>query len=493
MSTLPETAPSGRLAALALSGTLAVLTIAATASVEIPAMVDYLNHLARMELLADGRAHPAYESQWAIIPNLAMDILVPPLAHFMGAAAATKLFLIFSQILMVTGAMALERVVKGATGFAGVCAVLALFTTPVAWGLLNFTFGLGVAVWGLAAWIALWERPRLRWGVHWAIVLALFVGHMFALGLYGFALGLYELARNERPPRGLVLFGLALASPVGVLLALVSLSGGAIGTVGLDWDFTLKGRWPYLAFNVYYPLASALTAVALGGLAVALAASGSLRLSREGVWIGVGLLILYLLLPRRLVGTAYLDVRVITASLLFLPAFCRLTAARSVVVAALFMLAVANGALTFNAWRTRQLDYAQVRSTFPLLQHGAAVLIARRDDRTIADVPLYYSPTLAVPAASVFVSSFYAVSGTNPVAVRPAYLDLKVVNALDYVPPTVAQLVAPAAPHLQRWLERYQYIYVIGEPGVSPAPDRLTRIAVGARFTLYRIAAARGG
>jgi hypothetical protein len=110
-------------------------------AVDVPAMIDYSNHLARVHLLVDartGQPNPFYVIQWGFYPNLA-------------------------QLLVVTGAIALERRVKGLHQFAGLAALLTLNAIPFAWGLLNFQFGVGVALWALAAWTALTERDwRLR-------------------------------------------------------------------------------------------------------------------------------------------------------------------------------------------------------------------------------------------------------------------------------------------------------------------------------------------
>ena len=65
--------------------------------VRIPPLVDYPNHMARMQILADA-GHSEYlkqyyEIHWDILPNLAMDVLVPPLSKLVGIQAAGKLFI----------------------------------------------------------------------------------------------------------------------------------------------------------------------------------------------------------------------------------------------------------------------------------------------------------------------------------------------------------------------------------------------------------------
>src|SRR6266404_6082344 len=100
---------------LILVGLLFAASVAPLLSVEIPAMVDYVNHLARMHLIVDaaaGRPNPAYQIDWRLDPNLAVDIIVPALARFVTVETAARLFLLASQALVVSGAIALEMAVR---------------------------------------------------------------------------------------------------------------------------------------------------------------------------------------------------------------------------------------------------------------------------------------------------------------------------------------------------------------------------------------------
>ncbi len=56
-------------------------------------------------------------------------------------------------------------------------------------GVMNYIFGIGLALWALAAWIALRDRNS-SWGivVSTLFVIALFFCHLFAVGLYGLGL-----------------------------------------------------------------------------------------------------------------------------------------------------------------------------------------------------------------------------------------------------------------------------------------------------------------
>jgi hypothetical protein len=144
-----------------LVASLTVFVIAPVFLVEIPAMRDYPNHLARMYLLSalgTPEENPYYVADWRLYPNLAMDLIVPPMARFVDIGAATKAFLVVSQILVVSGAVALEIVIKQRHQFAGFAALMVLYSMPFSWGFLNFEFGTGMALWGIASWFALENR-----------------------------------------------------------------------------------------------------------------------------------------------------------------------------------------------------------------------------------------------------------------------------------------------------------------------------------------------
>ena len=62
-----------------------------------PPLHDYPNHLARSFLIlnqGDQVLQRFYSIEWVVVPNLAMDIIVPALAHFLPLALAGKLFIV---------------------------------------------------------------------------------------------------------------------------------------------------------------------------------------------------------------------------------------------------------------------------------------------------------------------------------------------------------------------------------------------------------------
>ncbi|HET9018105.1 MAG TPA: hypothetical protein VFN46_00870, partial [Acetobacteraceae bacterium] len=73
---------------LPATAALFLIALAPLLTTRFPPFDDYLNHLARMHIIAIGDApsplHAFYAIHWKLIPNLAMDIVVPPLARAIG-------------------------------------------------------------------------------------------------------------------------------------------------------------------------------------------------------------------------------------------------------------------------------------------------------------------------------------------------------------------------------------------------------------------------
>ena len=81
--------------------------------------------------------------------------------------------------------------------------VFPLFAFPLLYnydflvGLMNYIFGIGVALWALAGWVALRERawPIRFVALHVSVLVVLFFCHLSALGIYGVGVLSFELMR----------------------------------------------------------------------------------------------------------------------------------------------------------------------------------------------------------------------------------------------------------------------------------------------------------
>jgi hypothetical protein len=100
----------------------------------LPPLFDYPNHLARLYLLMEG-GNAFYAVRWGPLPNLAQDLIVPPLASLMPLELASKLFLVMVFGLIAGGAIWLNRVATGAWRFWSLLAFLLLYNRIFSMGL----------------------------------------------------------------------------------------------------------------------------------------------------------------------------------------------------------------------------------------------------------------------------------------------------------------------------------------------------------------------
>jgi hypothetical protein len=500
---------SDRSVAMVVFALLAAASFLPVLLTPIPAMVDYPNHLARMYILSQNGApdaNPYYEVAWALYPNLAMDLLIPQMARLISVENATRLFLLVSQLLIVGGALVLERVVKGRVHLAGFAALMFLYCLPFTWGFVNFEFGLGVALWGIAAYLAVAERALpVRLVVNAAFVMALFGAHFFALGVYGATLGFYELWRTydrKVSYRDAALRLAILAIPAVALFGGMRLTAGSIGSEGTTWLFEYKPIWLFRIMNGYNLTVSAASALALMASLCFAAKRGVLKLEPAGIWLATGFALLYLAIPSKLLGTSFVDLRVIPAAALIMPAFCSLSLpSRRWTIAALTAvtgITLANLAVVFGVWLSYRADYAAIIESFHKIDRGSLVLVGGSGDGEdppfddLTRYPMAYAPTLAVHYANAFVPNVFTEVGKQPVQARAAVRRL----AIPYGGPMpIRVLTAIAAgqapsdipPFIRTWYRDYDYLYVLGPRVENPLPDLLEELDGSARFVLYKI------
>jgi hypothetical protein len=163
---------------------------------------DAINHIARMHVLVAGDGSPLrrfYTVHWPLSPYLAMDAVVPLLAHIMPLMAAAKIF-IGACLLMPPAAVAtLQWACRGRIGLVPAAAFLLSQNMLLAFGFLNFLFMSGLSVMLFAAWISTTHWPRWRRAAVFApAVLVLYLGHIFACIGYCLAVAGFEIARAAR-------------------------------------------------------------------------------------------------------------------------------------------------------------------------------------------------------------------------------------------------------------------------------------------------------
>src|ERR1700751_1235714 len=167
---------------------------------QLPPLSDYVNHLARMQVIATSSKNAQlarfYEINWQVIPNLTMDFIVPPLARVMNIYLAGQAYIVTMFALIISGVLMLNRALIARWSVLPLFAIPLLYNYVFLVGLMNYIFGIGVALWALAGWISVRERAwPIRFVLSTTFVVVLFFCHLSALGIYGIGVLSFEILR----------------------------------------------------------------------------------------------------------------------------------------------------------------------------------------------------------------------------------------------------------------------------------------------------------
>ncbi|HEY0183080.1 MAG TPA: hypothetical protein VGC09_09760 [Rhodopila sp.] len=182
---------------IALCG-LCVTLLAPLFVVDVPPLLDYPNHLARAFILdslpQDAVLAQFYAPHWSIIPNLALDLILPPLIHVLPVHIAGRLVIAVAVLLPVCGSVAYNSALGGRWWSLGVG--LIAYNDCLLLGFLNFSIALGLALLLAAGWLR-WREEHPGPAIILAIAgaLALFACHLMGLVFFGALIGGAELLR----------------------------------------------------------------------------------------------------------------------------------------------------------------------------------------------------------------------------------------------------------------------------------------------------------
>ena len=487
-----------------------------------PPMSDYINHLARMQVIANVSADPDlarfYEIDWQIIPNLMMDLIVPPLLRLMNVYLAGQVYTISSFVLIVSGTVALHRALFRRWSVLPLIAFPLLYNNVFLVGTMNYVFGIGLAVWALASWVWLRERNLpLRLLVSMLFVVGLFFCHLFAVGVYGIGLLAFELHRlwNALAHRG------AGTTRGGALRPLIDFAFSGLPFVpvlpllmesptwGLRQTYTweLPGKLEGLSYiiEVYSHGAAFFFTAAIAFAIGWVMRHRALRFHALGVGVLATGVIVYMALPRVIFETYMADQR-LPISLTFMLIGCidldlrdRIVR-RGFAVVLIVMLGI-RVAEVENMWSSLSAGTAAFKQSVGLIDRGSKVLVAYADPDggdDVHDLGLVHAACFAIIERSALVTTAFTVVGKQIMHARPDYRGR--VDTADGTPPMIAELVrlaknegAQTEHYWRRWLSDYDYLYVLFvDPSFeNPDPEHLTTLFSGDRFALYRIDSSR--
>ena len=476
----------------------------------LPPLEDYANHVSRMQVLADHGQSPYlskyYEINWEMLPNLMMDIVVPYIAKVVNVYLASQLFTMMIFALIMSGAFVLNRTLFGRWSMLPLIAFPLLYNYMFLIGILNYFFGIGLALWGLAAWVALRKKPwPARFLVSALFAFALYLCHLFAVGDYGLGILAFEIyfaISVERSPWPQRLLKFCCGGIPFLPLAGFLLTSSTWGHAG-EWDWESTGKLDGLLFVIetYSDIvAFALTfAVVVGGIWALRRKMLSVHPFLAPLLVVGGLI--YVALPRELFASYLADQR-LPIALAFMAVACVQVDFLNENLRRLFLV----GSLGLLAARVAEVDIAwanaapatmEMRESLRKIAKGSKILVAYTDSNMPNEVEhlgLVHAVSLAIIERQALITTAFTTAGKQIMHVRPEYQ--KIVDTEDGTPPTIDQLVLDAvgrspddSSYWHDWAKTYDYVYLLftDEDSDNPMPDKLKTVYEGDNFQLYRI------
>ena len=505
--------------------------------VDVPPLLDYPNHLARIYVLAFGDQDPflsrMYAQHWALIPNLAIDLVMPPLARLLPIHVAGRVMLAAGLLAPTLGVVVYHRAAFRARSYWPMAAALVAYNSLFVFGFVNYLIGLGAALLVAAAWLRWCDAPAPALVVTGAAATALlFFIHLFSLVFLAILIGASELGwliarRHDRAEwrRRLVrdgLIGLAAFSPAVALYAMAPISG--VGGTTSWTPYQLKVMESLESFSTYdgrFDIAFAL--VFLGGLWFA-TWRGALR-AAPGAVIALGLtMIAYVASPFFVSGTAFVDSRfpIMTGLLLFagLRWAPQPSGRRIAIALALTLAFLARTASLAEVWYSHNEDVSRMRQTIASVPPGARTLVVSLWPK---DAPDYWDhmtrgrenpnfapygrldfhlAALLTIERRAFWPLMFAAPSKQPLRTLPPYDRLAAADG-STPPPFKWLALAPddpawvhiltTTPYLRDWSEHFDYVLLLLAGGAGDLsgylPGRLElveRTDVAALFKVRR-------
>ncbi len=473
---------------------------------ELPPLLDYPNHLARMLVLRDAGSDPAigamYAVDWRPIPNIGLDLLLPTLARFVPLLVAGRIAVVAAVWLPVLGVAALHRAVFGQASLWPLASAVVATGGVLFAGFLNFQIGVGLAL--LAA--AYWQKREGIAGLC-AFSFAVFLCHLLAWLFLGLLILSLRRGRWFAPVP-------AFAGP------LLLLASHASPTPAGDFGGMFAGYWAAMGdFSLHKKALTALFAVSsygwpldllcllLGALILAVCwRAGRLCIAWRLVPALAVLAVAYPLAPSTFLGTGFLDFRIPPLFLLLAIAATN-PAPRGMALPGLLGAAMlARLGWIGIVWAGHAADIADMRHAIaPVPPRASVAVVTAANEAEAGPEPRarkilarfdasFHMPALLVIERHAFWPLLFSAPGKQPVSVRPPYSAIAMhegwpVSWRELAAPTPAG--AQEAPYLAHWRRDFDYVLLLYASrlpaGDDPPAPGLALAARGEFASLYRI------
>lgn len=413
----------------------------------IPPLVDLPGHMGRYRVELAWASHAQlrqwYDFRWSLIGNLGIDLLILPLAPVFGLEWAVKLIVLAIPALTVAGLLWIAREVHGRIPATALFALPLAYSYPFHFGFVNFALAMALALLLFAWWLRLARQGRLRWRAAVFVPLSclLWLCHTFGWGALGVLAFSAEMIRqHDRLKEGhnghwleswarAGLGCLPLALPL--VLMVVWRSGDHVSGQTADWfNWEAKLHWVTMVLrDRWRPFDLAGVAV-MGAVLIAGLGDARLQYSRHLGLSAAFLLVVFVMLPRIVFGSAYADMRLAPFALAIAliairprPGLAFRHAAGFAAVGLAFF-GVRQAGTTASYWLYDR-SYAQALTALDHLPQGARVVsfVGRRCVDDWAYTRLEHVPALLLERKLAYSNDQWSMAGAQQLTTR--YLPAK--------------------------------------------------------------------
>jgi hypothetical protein len=281
--------PADRIRYSLLFAAVAALMIFPIWTVSVLPWSDFGDHMARVYILRHYSEVPVFRQYYEIthlpLPNLAMDLIMPPMLGAVDPYIAAKLFVSLSVIVFAIAVDQFGRAVHGAPTWLAIAAAFFFYNSLLLYGFVNYIWSVALFLLTAAAWLAFDRKHSVTAGLLAVIAgSATYVAHLagfFFLCVFIGLMTLFEVVRTRRVSIWNVAGFLPLVPGMAAYVRLGSAKGD-VGTV--RWgSLTTKAVHAGVLIAGYSWWMDALT---IGGLLMVIAA-----VLRHGKLGGNGLLL----------------------------------------------------------------------------------------------------------------------------------------------------------------------------------------------------------
>lgn len=179
---------------------LCLLTSLPVMVTSLPPLVDYYGHIGRYHVQLNLEESPLlqknWDFEWALIPNLGVDLLIIPLASIFGLERAAWLIALLIPPLMAFGFLRISKAVHGKISASFIAAVPFALAYPFQFGFINYWLGVAFVMHAFAYWLIIPPKNQLKSFQFVLISLIIWITHVYAWGILLLLIVGSEIART---------------------------------------------------------------------------------------------------------------------------------------------------------------------------------------------------------------------------------------------------------------------------------------------------------